>query len=703
MMNTMYMIFITVIVSITYSTDGFYQNSNDHVQNTKKTKQSELKIFWSEYAKAVIAKDTIAIYDNAYELMLYHNNNGNYDSTYYYNEVLIKTALYANDVNVYIDAQNNNYFMDAKIYHNLAKSEIRIPLIRSYLNHKNLKTQGKFDVAEILSTHFFLAGNIDSTLHFQQLAVDISEKIGTSHKVYVGARIQMAIYLNMVDRSAEAIQYLTDVEATFSMNPPSTMNKINFYQTMCASLLEIKETKITESYLAKMEDLVTQNNYKSFDNKIYFLKAKLANLKGDYTQSISHYKSAIKTFNKNGIKIDKPSIWVDISHTYYNLGDINNMKRYKDSLFTQYENLTERNKMKYHGLNVLYQLENKNIVEAKISLDYVNQYNTKPTPERLQIAKLNYLYYQNTSNLPKELEAYKSYVSLKDSLKTLSNIALARRIESEYNREKQDIEIDALTETTAAQDKAIAVRNNAIFMGSIMLFILACLLYGLYRLYKQNQLQTLRITKALEDNQMLIKEIHHRVKNNLQVVSSLLSMQARKIEDGDMKQALNSSMTRVQSMSILHQNLYSGTNPKDVDVDAYFDKLVENILSTYSIDKDVKFDVDIDNMAFDIDVMVPLGLIANELITNALKYAFAGRPEGKLSVSLKEKGNQIVLCVADDGIGFDGNELPKREGSIGTRLIKSFTKKLKGAISITHVKGTEITIVFDKEVLNGKS
>lgn len=703
MIGTLKVILLTIAISVINTTIGSSQNANDHNQNQEKTKQSELTKWRSAYNKAAIEKDTIAIYENGYELMLYHNNNGNYDSTYYYNEVIISTALYDNNIIAYIDAQNNNYFMDTKMYHNKEKSDKRFQLIRSYLNHEKLDEYVNYDIAEIIATYFYLDGNLDSTLHFQQIAIDLSETFGVSHKNYVLSRIQMSVYLNMLGKPAEAIKYLTDVEGTFQDYPRSTIIKINFYQHMCASLVEINETEITEAYLKKMEDVVAQNNYSSFDKDIYEIKAKIAAIKGEYNNSLVLYKSALSAINQKGITVTKPSLWAHIGRSYYNLGDIPSMKQYIDSIYNQYEILSERDKVDYNRLHFHHQLELGHNDQAKKSLDFLNEYNKKPTHERLQISRINYLYHKKTGDIKKELRAYKSYVTLKDSLNKLANNALARRIESEYNRKKQDIEIDALTETSAAQDKAIAVRNNALLMGGTMLSILAFLLYGLYRLYKQNQLQTVKITKALEDNQMLIKEIHHRVKNNLQVVSSLLSMQARKVDDGDMKEALNSSMTRVQSMSILHQNLYSGTNPKDVDVDAYFDKLVENILSTYNIDKDIKFDVNIDPMAFDIDVMVPLGLIANELITNALKYAFDGRSSGNLSVSLKENRNQIVLCVADDGIGFDGNEFPVREGSIGTRLIKSFTKKLKGDLQITHEKGTEITIFFDKAILDGSS
>ena len=197
-----------------------------------------------------------------------------------------------------------------------------------------------------------------------------------------------------------------------------------------------------------------------------------------------------------------------------------------------------------------------------------------------------------------------------------------------------------------------------------------------------------------------MKEIHHRVKNNLQVISSLLSMQERKVKDLDTKDALRSSKSRVQSMSILHQNLYTGEHLKSIDVDEYMNMLVQNIIDTYNIDQNIQFNIEIDPVSLDIDILVPLGLISNELICNALKHAFKGRENGHLDISLKSTNDQITLRVADNGIGFEGDQLPNKEGSLGTRLIQSFTQRLGGEITIDKTDGTSISILFDKDKLN---
>lgn len=702
MNNKIRLLLIVIVIFSSYSYRSLAQ-IDPHQPEDENIESVDIQKTRKSYLEAIRENDTQSIFDNAWMLTVHYNKMGNTDSIYHYNNAIISTGLEVGEYRKYLDAQQTNYFIDSKINIDQTSAQNRIDIIKSIQKNKNFGPEEQYIIQSMVATQYYHRGILDSTFYYHQRALEHSAEIGLQHENYVTSRMQMAVYMRNAGRSAEALRYLTEIENQFKSYPPTPIVEITYYGYLCNNMINLDEVEITKNYLAKMEQLIAENEYTSFASTVNYIKAKIANKKGNIPNAIQYFKEALKGIKSKGFNSQRPNLWSNLGNAYYNLDELDNMKIYMDSLLSNYDILPDRNKAHYHQLNIKYQLEQKKYDAAKRSLDYINAYNQKPTEARLSIAKLNHLYYQRIGDIQQELTTYKRYTSLKDSLSNISNKALAKRIESEFNREKQDIKIDALTETTAAQDKAISIRNNALLMGSIMLFILGLLLYSLYRLYKENQKQTIKITKALEDNQMLIKEIHHRVKNNLQVVSSLLSMQARKIEDGDMKQALNSSMTRVQSMSILHQNLYSATNPKDVDVDEYFNKLVENILSTYSIEKDVKFDVDIDKMAFDIDVMVPLGLIANELITNALKYAFAGRPSGNLSVSLKEKGNKIILRVADNGIGFEGNELPIREGSIGTRLIKSFTKKLKGDLKITHEKGTEITILFDKTVLDGNS
>ena len=212
------------------------------------------------------------------------------------------------------------------------------------------------------------------------------------------------------------------------------------------------------------------------------------------------------------------------------------------------------------------------------------------------------------------------------------------------------------------------------------------------RLNDNLQRQKTIIEKALREKEILLKEIHHRVKNNLQVVSSLLGIQSRQVKDKATVEAISKGRTRVQSMSLIHQNLYNKDNLTGVGVQRYFEELSQNLLQTYSLsNQDITLISDIDDLLLDVDTMVPLGLILNELITNALKYAFPDGA-GEITVIIREKDQGLLLSVKDNGIGIDISQ--SDQDSFGFELIQAFIDKLDGDLEIISDNGTEIRAVF---------
>jgi two-component sensor histidine kinase len=197
---------------------------------------------------------------------------------------------------------------------------------------------------------------------------------------------------------------------------------------------------------------------------------------------------------------------------------------------------------------------------------------------------------------------------------------------------------------------------------------------------------------------MLVKEIHHRVKNNLQVVSSLLFLQSRYMDDDSAKGAIKIGRARVQAMSLLHQKLYQKDNLQSVNLKAYFLDLGQNLFDTYQLkDHNIEFVTDIDDFEFDIDTLVPLGLITNELISNALKHAFSEDQHGWIKLSIKKHGAKIHLQVADNGKGIGFTEIPQNSKSLGMELVKSFAEKLGAELKIENKEGSVFTLIFDAD------
>lgn len=208
------------------------------------------------------------------------------------------------------------------------------------------------------------------------------------------------------------------------------------------------------------------------------------------------------------------------------------------------------------------------------------------------------------------------------------------------------------------------------------------------------------IATALDDKEMLIREIHHRVKNNLQVVSSLLNLQARYLNDPDAIGAIKEGRDRVQSMAFIHQKLYQLDEVKQMEVPDYIEQLSSSLFNSYQIDvEQIQLETAIDPILLDVDTMIPLGLILNELLSNALKHAFPDGQKGKISIKFRKEQDQFLLEVKDTGIGFSESEKNGPSGGFGYHLIRAFTKKIQGQLTVKNTGGSCISLLFSPKVL----
>ena len=204
------------------------------------------------------------------------------------------------------------------------------------------------------------------------------------------------------------------------------------------------------------------------------------------------------------------------------------------------------------------------------------------------------------------------------------------------------------------------------------------------------------ISRNLEEKEILLKEIHHRVKNNLQVISSLLSLQGRQTDNPEIEAAIRESKDRVKSMSLIHQSLYQKDNLTGIEIKDYFEKLFRSLFDSYNIRReDIKLDMEIDDLMLDVDTVIPIGLVVNELVSNALKHAFPSG-QGLVNVSLKEVNDSLVLKVFDNGKGISNAHEISNSDSFGYKLIRSFKRKMKGELDIRSDKGTQVSMVINR-------
>lgn len=244
-----------------------------------------------------------------------------------------------------------------------------------------------------------------------------------------------------------------------------------------------------------------------------------------------------------------------------------------------------------------------------------------------------------------------------------------------------------------SQEALISRQRTTQQLTIVILGLLLLLLLLAYKTIKNKFKVNNILKKQNQEKEFLLKEIHHRVKNNLEIVSSLLSLQAAGIDDENMLSTMRESQHRVQSMGMIHQKLYTGENLATVEMKSYFTTLGEYIIDAFGATDRVQLKVAMPPLELDVDMAIPIGLIVNELLTNSLKYAFIGRQEGLISISLTERDQSLQLHVSDNGIGQNTRTKP-RSGGFGTQLIALLTKQLDGKIALNTHQGTAVSIQF---------
>jgi two-component sensor histidine kinase/CheY-like chemotaxis protein len=199
---------------------------------------------------------------------------------------------------------------------------------------------------------------------------------------------------------------------------------------------------------------------------------------------------------------------------------------------------------------------------------------------------------------------------------------------------------------------------------------------------------------SLKEKEIMLKEIHHRVKNNLQIVSSLLSLQAPTLTDPRAIDLFRDSQNRIRSMSLVHENLYQSENLAKVDFKEYLRNVTADLMRMYNVNG-VSITVESESVHLEIDTAVPVGLIVNELISNAFKHAFKGRNGGHVRVVLRNKPDSFVeIVIADDGVGFPEGFMPAKADSMGMHLIEGLTRQIDGTLQFQRGDGSTIVLTF---------
>ena len=315
-----------------------------------------------------------------------------------------------------------------------------------------------------------------------------------------------------------------------------------------------------------------------------------------------------------------------------------------------------------------------------------------PNPEQYHILLRHRIkFYESTNQLNSAHALTKGYVAMWDIL--LQNRSLEKS-------QAQQIAFTAILEEERlaqanVQSKVIAEEEEKRYRLLILIAIVILvgvlvilLIYQFYhRLLKEKEklaatsdelkVKSTELEKTLHEKELLVKEVHHRVKNNLQMISSLFFIQSKNVSDPIAKSVINEGQARVQAMASIHQKLYDSDTIDEIDMNSHFDSLCHQIISSYApAEKKIDLHLDISNVNLNVDIALPLSLIVNELISNSIKHAFQDGDQGSIDIYLRSDGGKVELKYKDSGKSFDQSKI-QTEGGIGLKLIQLLSSQLK--------------------------
>ncbi len=410
----------------------------------------------------------------------------------------------------------------------------------------------------------------------------------------------------------------------------------------------------------------------------------------DYEKARSYYEHSIIIGERYGFYNNLSDAYISLVDLYTYLGEFENaMVAGRKAI--KYAELLENNFMIMRSWLSIGKMENKrgNCAEAIEGLkksitvatnDFGDAYYLSDAYNELGRA------YANSNDYKNAYSAFSVYDSLKNEVFTAEADHRISQLRTEFDVAQKE-SIIVLQQIKIRKQQT---RQHLIIIITVLLLLLLLLAYkAISNNIKKNKL----LQNKNAEKEFLLKEIHHRVKNNLEIVSSLLSLQAARIIDPNILEAIEQSQHRVHSMGMIHQKLYLGEKLSTVEMKDYFINLTDYIIDSYGKINQVTVDIVMDKLELDVDIAIPIGLIVNELITNSLKYAFPEERNGNIYLALRLKGDLLVLEVNDNGIGMQ-SENPVGGTGFGTHLVDLLVKQLDGKMILVTTHGTSVSIEF---------
>ena len=531
---------------------------------------------------------------------------------------------------------------------------------------------------------------------------------------------ELCFYYNVKDDVSKALLYADKAEKAFDKTSQKLRGLSKCYQQRSQIYTKTNKHRKAILYAEKAIQIATELKSNKNVFSILYTTIGIAYFNIDDNKNAVKYLEFANEINKKNGPIDRRAFnMVMLSEAYFGL------KKYKDAIETSQIAISlvddKENLLMAYGIigNSFYELKNYKSALTNQNKALQLLYLVEDTDHQRSI----FLELSNTySKLGDYKNAYKNLNKYKDlEINFLKNIQEKNidELEIKFDSKQKDLALKELTISKQQQSLEILKQKNfnliLFFLIGFSVIITGIVLFALFNNKKKNKLlndkneiisdkivlveeQKIELSKSLQERELLLKEIHHRVKNNLQIIMSLLNIQASKGEDISIENFLEKAQSRIASMSLIHQSLYENETLDSIDFNVYINQLAINLIHLFDLeDKKIQIEITAKEIYLDLQTSISLGLILNELFTNALKYAFTDFKNAKITVSIETDDNEeFNLIFSDNGNGYLEKNNSKK--SLGLELIELLALQLGGSIEKQSSKGTKYFMNFKKQI-----
>jgi len=595
--------------------------------------------------------------------------NNFYDAQKIGKQIGFKTGLANTTNNIAVVYSMQSNFPEA------LKSNLEALKIREELGDKKSIANSYNNIGKVYTS----LGNDKEALKYHSMALKIREQLGDKRGL-LSSYINFGNIYNKQSNATEALKnYFTALKLCEELGEKFEL--ANLYMNIGAAY-----------YLENITDKAIEYNLKALQaqknlgNKYGIAQCHIN--AANAFQTINKYKES-EEYLDSAIELAKEIEALDLVRDAYRI------LAQQDSITGNWQNAYQHHKMFVFYRDSLINEDNtEKIAQAQMQYELDKKDLTHQKELALKAIQFEYQKKQAVDKSEKEKQQLKYEQQIKEQQ---INYDYNQKITKAETERKQQL----LVNTTLAKENNLMIQNSKnenIIRWLMMAALLGFTAFGInyYRNYKRQQADNKQIKKQAEDLKILMKEVHHRVKNNLQIIVAMLRMQARVVEDKVAIEALVNSENRLQAIAIVHEKLYKSDNFNGVLLKDYLQELMD-VLAKQNTNPAKSFQYKItDNTGFttNLDKAIPIGLIVNELVTNSFKYAFNDVAKGEISLELNKNNHSYHLTIQDNGQGLPNGELPKNPKSLGLKLVHLFTEQLNGTLNYTTKNGACYTVSF---------